>query len=1078
VFVRDIQTNATARASLDSSGIQGNSHSGFPVISADGRYVVFVSRASNLVTGDTNGFWDIFTRDIQMNSTARVSVNSGGVQGNNDSSRLFQPSISADGRYVAFESNASNLVGEDTNGTSDIFVRDTQTNTTTRVSVASSGEQANLSSVDPSISADGRYVAFYSTASNLVSGDTNGTSDIFVRDIVENSTTRISVDSDGTQANGSSYDPSISADGRYVAYDSNASNLVSGDTNGLVDIFVRDTVANNTTRVSLDSSGIQGDANSYAPSISANGHHVVFYSSASNLVNEDTNGMNDVFVHDRQSGQTKRVSLASDGTQGDGNSDSFSSISADGRYVTFGSNASNLVSGDSNGMSDVFVHENIDLPADSSISGRVTDGSSNPIPDVSISDEVGHTTTTDSSGNYTLSGLAAGAYVITPSKSGYTFSPASTPVTVPPDSTGQDFIGTTPTGKTPIVFVHGWLGASLPPSDCDSNHAKYEQPISADDAKGYFQGVGEQLKADSSNFDVFYAQLVSNSCYTPPLEANVDYLIQAIDQAKVTTGQSQVTLIAHSMGGLVARAYIEGPDYRGDVKTLFTFGSPHLGTPPGVLAFLLNELTLGDTCENYQPAVCDFSTIGMIPFNLKYRRNYNVDYHVISGDAPFLSRSALGMITGALIDGPDDGIVPTNSGRAVFLGTFDRWTTDEVHGPGSGGFLSLSLGPSTYFIRDGGASTSYTDCIKKVLVDGASNCGTVSIFTAQQDVPTTLAQHTPIENGTLLSGESATRNLSLEGGPTLFASQWQEGALAFTLIDPNGQTIDPAFAAANPGVVTYTADVSAATYYFPNATDGAWQLTVHAVTTPTGGSAFSTFAAFDSTVTLIGDVDNQWFAPGASATITATLGGSPSSATVTATVLRADGASDTLPLSAIGGGQYQAAYMVPNVPGYAEVQLVASGTTASSLSFERGTSLAFQISPNTFILNNNYADTPVLYPGLSTYQFLNVAVGINATISGKVGLSADLVDGSSNFVAHALTLQEVSAGTPTLTLQFNGIDIYSSQRNGPYTLTNVLLTDESGATLVTQQALAVYTTAPYFYMDFAPNQIYLPLVQR
>jgi hypothetical protein len=493
-----------------------------------------------------------------------------------------------------------------------------------------------------------------------------------------------------------------------------------------------------------------------------------------------------------------------------------------------------------------------------------------------------------------------------------------------------------------------------------------------------------------------------------------------------------------------------------------------------VLAFLLNELTLGDTCKNYQPAVCDFSTIGMIPFNLKYHRNNDVTYHVISGDAPFLSRSALGMITGALIDGPDDGIVPTISGRATSLGTFDRWITDEVHGPGGDGF-----GPRTYFIRDGGASTSYTDCIKKVLVDGASNCGTVSTFTVQQDVPTTLAQHTPIENGTLLSGESATRNLSLEGGPTLFASQWQEGTLAFTLIDPNGQTIDPAFAAANPGVVTYTADVSAATYYFPNAIDGAWQLTVHAVAVPTGGSAFSTFAAFDSTVTLIGDVDNQWYAPGASATITATLGGSPSSATVTATILRADGNSDTLSLSAIGGGQYQAAYIVPNVPGYAEVHLVASGTTASSLSFERGTSLAFQISPNTFILNNNYADTPALYPGLSAYQFLNVTVGVNATVNGKVGLSADLVDGSSNFVAHALTMQDVTAGTTTLTLQFNGTDIFASQHNGPYTLTNVLLTDESGATLVTQQAQAVYTTAPYLYMDFAAsNNLFLPLVLR
>ena len=699
-----------------------------------------------------------------------------------------------------------------------------------------------------------------------------------------------------------------------------------------------------------------------------------------------------------------------------------------------------------------------------SISGRVVH-QSNGLFDVNISDGAGHTAITDGSGNYTLSGLAAGNYTITPSKSGYTFSPVSRRVTVPSSAAGQDFVtAVPPSGKTPIVFVHGWRG--FPPQILGCTNAKYD-PTSPQEAKDYFQGAGDRLKTDGgySSSDIFYAQLVSNPCYTPPLVDNVPHLMAAIDEAKTATGQSQIILIAHSMGGLVARAYIEGPDYRGDVKALFTFGSPHLGSPEDGIAFLLNGLTLGDTCENYQPAVCDFSVLGMTLFNMNHHKNNTVAYHTISGDAPFFSRSPLGMAMDALIWGPDDGIVPTSSGTGL-TGSLDRWTTDEVHGPGGDGF-----GPRTYFIRDGGVSTSYTNCIKKVLVDGASNCGTVSALAVQQSIPTTLAQRTPFENGALLAGQTATRNLSLEGGLTLFASQWQNGALAFTLVDPNGQTIDPAFAAANPGIVTYTEDANAATYYFPNATAGTWQMVLQAVSVPTNGATFTTFAAFDSNVTLTGSADQQWYIPGASATITATLGGSPSSATVTANILRADGITDTLPLSSIGGWQYQASYTVPAAPGYAEVRLVASGMTASSLSFERGTSLAFQISPNTFILNNTYSDALVA-------SDLNVTVGINAAVSGKVGLSADLVDGNGNFVAHGLTIQDVVAGTPTLTLQFDGADIFASQRNGPYTLTNLLLTDETGATLVTQQAQAVYTTAPYLYTDFAPNRIYLPLILR
>jgi hypothetical protein len=231
--------NTTTRLSVDSNGAEGiGGDSNTPSISADGFYVAFTSNTNNLVAGDTNDTWDIFVHDMTTGATKRVSVDSSGAEGNAGS---YNQSISADGRYVAFDSGASNLVSGDTNGVGDIFLRDTMTNTTTRVSLDSSGIQGNSTSDRTSISSDGHYVAFRSNASNLVVGDTNGKWDIFVRDTWANTTTRVSLHSSGAQGNAGSDYPSISADGSFVTFDSYASNLVAGDTNDSWDIFVRDT---------------------------------------------------------------------------------------------------------------------------------------------------------------------------------------------------------------------------------------------------------------------------------------------------------------------------------------------------------------------------------------------------------------------------------------------------------------------------------------------------------------------------------------------------------------------------------------------------------------------------------------------------------------------------------------------------------------------------------------------------------------------------------------------------------------------------------------------------------------------
>lgn len=353
VLVRDQQTKAVELISVTpSNGHSGNSASDRPSISADGRYVAFRSLASNLVPGETNGAADVFVRDRQSSATTRVSIASDGTEANDTSDT---PVISADGRYVVFASAASNLAAGDTNNTWDIFARDLQTNTTTIVSVPAAGGLANGQSAFPAVSSDGRYVAFRSLASNLVVGDTNNVADVFVRDRVGVTTTRVSLTSGGVQASGASGAPAINGDGRYVAFDSLASNLVSGDTNGTSDVFVRDRTGATTARVSVTTGGAQGSGPSNAPAISPDGRYVAFESRAANLTAGDTNGTFDVLVRDRTANATSRVSTTIIQAQGNGPSGGTPAVSGDGRYVAFQSGATNLLDGDANAEDDVFT---------------------------------------------------------------------------------------------------------------------------------------------------------------------------------------------------------------------------------------------------------------------------------------------------------------------------------------------------------------------------------------------------------------------------------------------------------------------------------------------------------------------------------------------------------------------------------------------------------------------------------------------------------------------------------------------------------------------------------------------------
>jgi len=309
-FVRDRGTGRTRRVSVDSRERQSAGDGAFdgelPGVSEDGRFVVFSSVAGDLVPGDTNGVRDVFVRDRARGTTRRVSVSSGETQGTGPSGF---PAVSADGRFVAFFSSADNLVRADTNGGGDYFLRDLRYGTTRRVSVATGDRQASGTdfAASPGISTGGRYVAFSSDSSDLVRGDTNrgqgdinDGQDVFVRDGRAGTTRRVSVSSGEAQGNSASgfVKVSISARGRFVAFDSFASNLVPGDANTTGDVFVRDRAAGTTSRVSTDGHGGEADSRSATPALSADGRLVVFCSDASNLDPRATGGLTDVFVHE------------------------------------------------------------------------------------------------------------------------------------------------------------------------------------------------------------------------------------------------------------------------------------------------------------------------------------------------------------------------------------------------------------------------------------------------------------------------------------------------------------------------------------------------------------------------------------------------------------------------------------------------------------------------------------------------------------------------------------------------------------------------------------------------------------
>ncbi len=320
---------------------------------------------------DSNGFSDIYYNSSYSPTFSSLAGGFCGTPGNGNSQA---PAMAWDSSKVAFESTATNFGVTDLNGRRDIYMRLVSGGPMSKVSFAPGNAATNNDSYTPSVSNNGTFVAYASLASNIVANDTNAVQDIFVANFTGNAVTeRVSVTNAGGQGNGTSSSPAISADGRYVVFVSTATNLVSGDSNGVADIFVRDRQLGTTKRVSVATGGAQANGASSSPAISADGRYIVYASDATNLVAGDTNAVRDVFLFDQQTQETRRVSLTAALGQANGASDS-PTISGDGLRIAFDSAATNIVAGDGNGRSDVFLYTVTPPPANDNCGGAVAIG--------------------------------------------------------------------------------------------------------------------------------------------------------------------------------------------------------------------------------------------------------------------------------------------------------------------------------------------------------------------------------------------------------------------------------------------------------------------------------------------------------------------------------------------------------------------------------------------------------------------------------------------------------------------------------------------------------------------------------
>lgn len=471
LYLYDRQRDDLQLISRAPDGTPGNGWAGAPSLNADGSVVAFYAWAGNLVDYDTNAVQDAFVYDRRTDIITRVSIGPAGRQANGragDVEGATPPALSADGRYVAFDAVASNLVPDDTNGVSDIFLHDRAGSSTSLVSRGAGDVAANGPSTQPHLSVDARYVVFASQASNLdpdvpaqVPFDV---AQIYWQDRTTGETVLLSRGVDGRPGNGISRAPMVSGDGRSVVFSSRASNLVAGDTNQAEDIFLVDRESMRVRRISVADVGAQANRASWLPYMTLDGRTIAFVSAATNLVSGDGNQAADLFVHDAWTRHTSRVSVAVvapwTGREADGPVTGRAALTVGGQLIAFIGDA-NLAPPEATGVPNLFLHERRPPPV-YAISGRVLDGQQAPLAGITVAAGP-QRTTTGADGRYTLDYLVGGTYTLVAAQPGYTFSPSRRTVSLLRDMTGQDFVATAgmPAAFLDLPFAYDGTTASF-----------------------------------------------------------------------------------------------------------------------------------------------------------------------------------------------------------------------------------------------------------------------------------------------------------------------------------------------------------------------------------------------------------------------------------------------------------------------------------------------------------------------------------------------------------------------------------------------------------------------------------------
>lgn len=735
--------------------------------------------------------------------------------------------------------------------------------------------------------------------------------------------------------------------------------------------------------------------------------------------------------------------------------------------------------------------------ASTRVTGRVVEfGTGRGLGNVVVDLGGGITAITDAVGNYQFPAVPPGTYTLRPRLAGWTFGSDAFlidqfTVVLSGGSRGvQNLLGY---NRHPIVYVTGWT-----------------------DNFNRFDPVVAQLQ--SNGYRGFDADIQTSLGFTPPLRINALRVRSAIDTARYQTGQPRVILFGHSMGGLVARSYVESMLYRNDVSQMFTFGTPHRGAPA----------ITGLVCLPNQPAVCEMAKPSMQLFNITHGQRPGVAYHAVGGDAPmwrrheicfrifgrricirsipvpsFEFRNGWGWTSGVLIPGEDDGLIQTYSATGM-PGFLDRMVTQEIH-------IRPALGHRDYYSWDGNALSqqTYWNCLHPVLVARSrSHCGSPSLqfpFAARLREEHALAdpwapyrvagigtQSTADEfnrrslnlRNTLVANGRIEREVLVDGSPTLFAARWRQGSARITLIDPSGRVFDPEFAASvydgepqpgepvgdtlDPDMVLYQTESTTASYQFPAPRPGRWRMIVEGgADIAAGGTEIETSASFASPLGFEFDALFPFLVSGTSAELVLTPTSALLSAAAEIQVRRIDGRIDVVPLQRQADGRFIGRYNVPDAPGIAEVSWSVYGVTATGRDFERGGSDSVQIGRRNLEVTSVGVETAI--GTRRRYVALEVPIEVRADYSGAAMVSADLVAADGQVVANAAQLQDVVAGANSVRLRFNGEDIFAGRRNGPYRLINLITTDQrEAANLSDWRQNEQLSTAAYDYRQFAP----------